>query len=128
MRSRSIVSVWLLKLRKLIFGEKTLSRFAPTPNYKLLPVLQASADGDYQRLHQLLNSERHILLDSSAESSRQCLKPKVLCFQDVSRLFYFLKRDACVLQPLHSDDPYKSRSYLVLRKGLKKLRKAANKV
>ena len=79
-------------------------------------------------MYQLLYSDRYILLESSADSTRECLRPKVLCFQDPSRFFYFLTRDACILKPLLNGDPPKTPSFLVLKKGLGELRKAANRV
>ena len=80
----------------------------------------------YQRV---ANKDRFIPFRRTKKSALGCIRPKMLTYVNIDRLFYLIENEACSLVPLH-EQPVKGTSYnyMVMTKTRNSLRLAMNHV
>ena len=77
----------------------------------------------YQRV---MNGDQFIPLHTTKESALGFIRPKVLAYVDMNRLFYYLGSEACSLYPLYDEPAKPIRNYIPVAKGKNRLRRAMN--
>ena len=104
------------------FSERSDWKFAMERGIGILNDWRVSADPYERKLyHRVATKEGYIELDGSVEAARSALQPNVLIYTDINRMLFTAGTEACITVPLLDWLPANDNTYMIVKKGRKKL-------